>query len=278
VGCENLKRASSRFWLSKKGIAIPVTFLMLFVSLTFLISITYCFAIMRVNSEGGSLKASAAKRGMLSLENSIMSVAWSPGSSETCSFEDYGGKFKVEPEGKRLIINVTDGSFSENIFNGSVGKIVYELTPSRSQISNFFLKGDSRVIINQSSFSMAQLYVSPGSEFQEVTLCYRPFASSAVIGSSGGKPVNNLRIYVINLNSSQSLTLTGEFRLKVTCVNVTSTLRSYNFSYQIESLMVKVNFDGVNGTVSLPVSSNAEGAIVKLEIVTCNIKLQNIGV
>lgn len=275
---KNLKRVSPRFLLSKKGIAIPVTFLMLFVSLTFLISVTYCFAVIRVNSEGELLKVSAAKRGMLSVENSIEAVSWSPGSSETCSFEDYGGKFKAEPEAKRLIINVTDGSFSETIFNSSVGKLVYELTPSRSQIGNFFLKGDSRVIINQSSFSMSQLYVSPGSEFQEITLCYRPFASSAVTGSSGGKPVNNLRIFIINLNSSQSLTLTGEFRLKVTCVNVTSTLRSYNFSYQIESLMVKVNFDGVNGTVSLPVSSNADGAIVKVEIVTCNVKLQNVGV
>lgn len=277
MGCKNLKRVSPRFLLSKKGIAIPVTFLMLFVSLTFLISITYCFAVIRVNSEGELLMVSAAKKGMLSLENSIETVSWSPGSSETCSFDDYGGKFRVEPEEKRLIINVTDGSFSETIFNSAIGKLVYELTPSKSQTDNIFLKGDNRAIINQSSSPMAQLYISPGSEFQEVTLCYRPFASSAVVGSSDGKPVNNLRIYIINLNSSQSLTLTGEFRLKVACVNVASTLRSYNFSYQIESLMVKVNFDGVNGTVSLPVSSNAAGAIVKVEIVTCNVKLQNLG-
>jgi hypothetical protein len=205
-----------------------------------------------------------------------MSVAWSPVSSETCSFEDYGGKFRVEPEEKRLIVNVTDGLFSEILFDSSVGKIVYELTPSKMRTSEF-LRGDSRVIINQSSFPMAQLYVSPGSEFQEVTLCYRPFASSAVTGSSGGKPVNNLRIYIINLNSSQSLALTGEFSIRVTCMDVTSNLRSYDFSYQIESLTVKVNFDGIDGEVSLPISSNANGAITEVETVICDIKVQKAG-
>ncbi len=276
---ERKPKASHAFLLvllSRRGIAIPVTFLILFVSLTLLISVTYCFAVIRINAEGESLKVSAAERGMLSLENSIMSVAWSPGSSEICYFEDYGGKIRIAPEEKRLIVNVTGGSFSETVFNSSVGKVVYELNPSKMQTREF-LKGDGRVIINQSSFPMAQLYVSPGSEFQEATLCYRPFASSAVAGSSGGKPVNNLRIYIINLNSSQSLTLTGEFRLRVTCVDVVSTSLSHDFSYQIESLTVKVNFDGVNGEVSLPISSNANGAIVEVETVTCNIKLQKAG-
>jgi hypothetical protein len=249
---------------------------MLFVSLTLLISATYCIAITRVNSEAESLKVSESEKSMLSLENSITSIAWSPGSSEPCSFGDYGGTFKVEPAEKGLIISVTNGSFSETIFNSSVGKIVYELTPSESQTTDF-LEGDNKAIINQSAFSMAQLYVSPGSEFQEAILCYRPFASSAVIGSSGGKPVNDLRIYIINLNSSQNLTLTREFCLKVTCVNVASTLRSPIFLYRNESLMVKVNFDGVNGEVSIPFSSNDEGAIVQVETVICNIMVQNVG-
>jgi len=271
------KKAPSRFWISKRGMAIPVTFLILFVSLSLIISLTYYLAVSRINSKSQLLKVSAAKQGMLYLEDSIASVAWSPGSSQVYSFDDCGGKFRVEPEAKLLLINVTDGSFYDVVFNGSVGKAVYELPPSESPAENFFLKGDSRVVINQSRFTMTQLYTSRGAESPEVTLCYRPLVSSTEVGSSGGKPVNSLRIYVISLNSSQNMTLEGSFYLEIACLNVTSSSRSYNFSYQIDSLLVKVNFDGVAGEVSLPISSSAEGALVNVEIVACDIRLQRTG-
>jgi hypothetical protein len=258
--------------------AIPVTFLILFVSLSFVISLTYYFAVSRVNSRSQLLKVSAAKQNMLSLENAIASVAWSPGSSTVHSFDDYGGSFVVEPTAKRLIINVTDNSFYDVIFNSSVGKAVYELPPSESIFSTVFLEGDNRVIVNQSTSTMTQLYESEGTESPEITLSYRPLASSTEIGLSNGKTLNNVRIYIINLNSSQSLTFQGSFYLRIYSVNVTSTLRSYNFSYPITSLAVKVTLDGVDGEVLLPISSNAEGALVNLEIVTCEIRLQKTGV
>ena len=271
------KKAPSRFWLSKRGMAIPVTFLILFVSLSLIISLTYYLAVSRINSKSQLLKVSAAKQGMLYLEDSIASVAWSPGSSQVYSFDDCGGKLRVEPDAKSLLINLTDNSFYDIVFNSSVGKAVYELPPSESQDDNLFLKGDNRVVINQSRFTMTQLYISQGAESPETTLCYRPLVSSTEVGSSGGKPVNSLRIYVISLNSSQNITLQGSFYLEIACLNVTYSPRSYNFSYQINSLLVKVDFDGATGEVSLPISSNAEGALVNLEIVTCDIRLQRVG-
>jgi len=278
ANCRRPKKAPSRFWLSKRGMAIPVTFLILLVSLSFIISLTYSLAVSRINSKSLLLKVSAAKQGMLYLEDSISSVAWSPGSSQVYSFDDYGGKLRVEPEAKSLLINLTDNSFYDIVFNSSVGRAVYELPSSESQEDNLFLEGDKRVVINQSRFTTTQLYISQGAEYPEITLCYRPLASSAEVGSSGGKPINNVRIYVINLNSSQSLTLQGNFYLEIACLNVTSSSRSYNFSYPINSLLVKVSFDGVTGEVSLPISSNIEGAFVNVEVVTCNIRLQRVGV
>jgi len=263
--------------LSKRAIAIPVTFMILFASLTMIISVTYYLTIAQIKTRSSELKGSAAKQEMLSLKDSIDLVVWSPGSSEVLYFDDCGGKFRVEPHEKILVINLTDNSFHDVVFNSSIGKAVYELPPSNLLTTETFLKGDRRVIVNQSSSTMTQLYISQGSESKEIVLCYRPMTSSSTAGTSNGKPVNSLRIYIVNLNSSQSIVAQGNFNLRITCVNVTSTLRSYNFSYQIESLMVKVNFDGVNGKVSLPVSSNAEGAIVKVEIVTCNVKLQKVG-
>ena len=273
----NLKRAFPRFLLSKKGIAIPVTFLILFVSLSFVVSLTYYFAVSKINNRSQLLKVSAAKQYMLYLEDSVASVAWSSGSSQAFSFDDCGGKFRVEPEAKSLLINLTDNTFYDVVFNGSVGKAVYELPPSEFQADDLFLKGDRRVVVNQSTFTMSQLYISEGTESPEITLCYRPLASSTQTGSDNGKPVNSLRIYVISLNPSQNLTFQGSFYLEIACLNVTSSPRTYNFSYPITSLLAKVDFDGASGEVSLPVSSSAEGALVNLELITCDIQLRRVG-
>jgi hypothetical protein len=266
------------FWSSRRGFALPVTFLMLFVSLILLISATYYFSISRISAKTQALKISGAEQEMLSLEKVVKFVAWSPGSYEIYEFGDFGGEFRVAPTAKRLVLNLTDASsFYDVFYNSSIGKVVYELPPSETQ-DNIFLKGDSRVIVNQSSSTMTQLCISQGAEYYyEITLSYRPLAGSTVTGSSSGKPVNNVRVYIINLNSSQNITRLGNFRLKVACVNVTSSWRSYNFSNPITSLLVKASLDGIRDEVSLPISSNAQGAIVNLETITCNVRMEDVG-
>ncbi len=108
------------------------------------------------------------------------------------------------------MLNLTDNSsFDETVFNGSVGKIVYELPPSEAE-DNVFLKGDNRAIVNQSSATLAQVYISQGATRYEMAITYRPSAGSTVTYSSDGRPVNDLRIYIISLNSSESITRNGE--------------------------------------------------------------------
>jgi len=251
---------------------------MLFVSLTVVISVTYYFAVIRINTKSQDLKVSAAKQGMLSLADAVQSIAWSPGSYEISEFNDFGGKLKVEPAAKRLLMNLTGDSFYDVFFDSPIGRVGYELPPSEASNDNVFLRGDSRVVLNQSSSTMTQLHVSTGTTSPEITLSYRPLVGTAVDGSSQGRPTNTIRIYVINLNSSQTLNHQGSFRLKTECTNVTSNQRNYDFSYSVTSLTLSVSLDGTKGTVSLPISSNANGALVSLETVICNIKIQNGGV
>lgn len=272
------KKESSSFWSSRGGTALPITFLMLFVSLILLISATYYFSIIRISAKTQALKVSGVEQEMLSLERTVKFVAWSPGSYEIYEFNDFGGEFQAVPTAKGLVLNLTDdSSFYDVFFNSSIGKVFYKLPPSETQ-DNLFLKGDSRAIVNQSSSTMSQLRVLKGTEaYYEIALSYRPLAGSTVTGSSNGKPVNSLRIYIVNLNSSQSITRLGSFRLKVTCVNVTSSWRSYDLSSPFSYLSVKAELDGTLGEVSLPVSSNAQGALVNLETVVCNVKMEDVG-
>lgn len=272
-----LRRSYLSLWESQRGIAVPVTFLMLFVSLTLIISATYYFAVTKINSSSQGLKVSAAKQRMLSLVDTIQSIAWSPGSYEISEFEDLGGNFKVYPTAKRLVMNLTDNSFYDVFFNNSIGKVVYELPASEDSNDNVFLRGDNRAVVNQSWATMTQLYIRIGATSPEITLSYRPLAGSTVVEPNNEKPTNNLRIYVINLNSSQVMTLQGNFRLKTMCINVTSTWKNYNFTYPLAAVTLKVNLDGAVGTVSMPISSNENGALVNLETVICNIKIQNAG-
>jgi len=275
---ENKRRQYSRLCSSRRATAIPVTFLMLFVSLMLIITTTYYVAMTRISAKGQGLNFTAAKQSMTALEGNIETVLWSSGASQVYYFDDFGGTFKIIPTARPLLLNVTDNNFSDIVFNSSVGKAVYELAYAEPGSSGLFLKGDSRAVVSGGTSTVAQLKLSTGESAQEITLSYRPLASSTVTDLSNGKSVNTVRIYVVSMNLSQSLTLASGFYVKARCVSVTSTTRSYNLSYAISSFQVRAVLDGVSGVVSLPVSSSEAGVIVEVEVVVCNIQLERVGV
>jgi hypothetical protein len=263
---------------SRKAIALPVTFLMLFVSLMILITATYYFSITKISAKTLALKTAGVEQEMLSFEKTIKFVSWSPGAYETYEFGDFGGRFKAMPTAMPLILNITDNtSFYDIFYNSSVGKALYELPPSEEALDNVFLKGDNRAIINQSSSTTTQLYTIQGTKYYEMTLSYRPLASSTITGSSGGKPTNSVRVYIVSLNASESIVRLGTFRLKASCLTVTSTLRSYNLTSQLTSISIRADLDNVISEVSLPILSNAQGAIINLETIVCRVKIEDIG-
>jgi len=240
-----------------------------------IIFVTYSFAVAKISARGALLKTSMARQNMQGLDDAVLSVAWSFGVSEVIYMDDCGGVFKTEPTAKTLVLKFTDEqAFYDVVFSSPIGKALHELEPSETEYDGFFIRGDDRAIINQSSFTMTQLYFGLGDDIKQLTLCYRPSATAAFIGTNNGKPLNIVRIYVLNLNSSQSLMLRGKFYLKVTAVNVTTTTRQYEFNVSVSSLALKADFDGKLSTVWLPISSDSEGAIVNLEIVVCSVKIQ----
>jgi hypothetical protein len=263
----------------RKALTIPVTYLILFVSLLATISVTYSFAIIKISSRSALLKASVAKQNMLVLDSAVHSVAWSFGASEVVYMDDCGGTFKTESTAKALVINFTDEqSFSAIVFNSSVGEVFYELESSELNNEGLFVKGDYRAIINQSAFTMTQLYFTLGNNVKKLVLCYRPSATSLSTGTSNGKPLNLITIHIINLNFSQNLTLKEKFYLKATSLNVTTFKQQYDLNVSASSLALKTVFDNTQSTVRLPVSSSAEGLVVNLEIVICNITIQKVEV
>lgn len=275
---ETFNGSLRRFLYSKKGLAIPLTYLILFSSLIVIISLTYSFAVTKIGAESSILKVSIAKQNMLNLDNAIRSVAWSSEASKVVYMDDCGGLFETKPTAKNLLINFTDEqTFYTVVFNSSVGKIHYKLEPFNDNYVGLFLKGDSKSIVNKTSSTITQLHFEAGNDSQELTLSYRPLATTALIGEEDGKPLNLIRIYIINLNSSPNLTFRENFYLKVTSVNVTVATYSYNFSQQVSSLALKASFNGeALSTVWLKISSNTNGAYVKIEVVTCNIKVQRV--
>jgi len=273
------KKQLGKFLQSQKALAIPVTYLILFVSLMAIISVTYSFAVVKISARGALLRASVAKQNMQVLDDAVRSVAWTSGASKAVYMDDCGGIFQTQPTAKNLVLNFTDEqSFHSILFNSSVGKAFCKLEPSEVNYEGLYIRGDGRAIINQSSFTMTQLYAETGNDAKELTLCYRPSATTATVGTSNGKPLNLIRIYILNLNSSQNLTLREKFYLKATASSVATTTSQYEFNQSVSSLAIKAVFDGTLGTVWLPISSNAEGAVVNVEIVVCNIKIQRAGV
>jgi hypothetical protein len=271
---QHSKKQISSFLRSKRALAIPVTYLILFVSLITVISATYSFAVAKMSARGAVLRASVAKQNMQLLDDAVHSVAWGFGASEVVYMDDCGGDFQTATAAKRLVINLTDEqTFSDVLFNSSLGKAFYKLEASEFSYNNEFLRGDERTIINQSSFSTTQLYVAT-EDAKQLVLCYRPLVTAAVIGMSNGKPLNLIRIHVINLNSSQNLMISQKFYLKATARDVATATSQYEFNSSTASLAVKADLDGVTSVVWIPISSNSSGAVVTVEVVVSNVRIQ----
>ena len=268
--CHFKKLARSKF-----AMALPITFLILFVSTLGIVAFTYYFSVERISSQGQTLKVSTAKENLLSLDNEIVSTLGQPGSSSTFDLTDSGGRISIQPTKNVLTLIINDSqNIKTTIFNETIGKITYELPYSRTSETGLYLKGDGRTIINQRGDSTSQLCIAQGTENQEIQLHYRPIVTSVTAGLENGKTVNNIRIYVVNLNSSFDLALMGELPLQISCLNTKLTSQNYEVSYQPGSLLVTSVLDGVSGSISVPISSNTEGAIIHMETVISNVSIQ----
>ena len=254
---------------------MPVTFLILFVSTLGIITVTYYFSVERVNSQSQILKVSTAKQNLLSLDEVILSTLWQSGSAGTLELTDSGGLTNIQPTSNILTISINDNlGIEETIFNTSVGKVTYELPYSGSSETGLFLKGDSRAITNQSGSSLSQLCIANGVQHPEIQLRYRPTVSYTTAGLENSKTVNNIRIYIVNLNSSDPIALRGELPLKISCTSAQLTTKTYEVSYQPENLAITSTLDGAHGSVTIPISSTAEGSIIYIETVVSNVTIE----
>jgi len=98
--------------------------------------------------------------------------------------------------------------------------------------------------------------------------------SSTTSGEENNQTVNDLRIYVVNLNGSQSIGMMGEVPLRISCSNVEKTVKTYNVTYQSTALTVVATLDVTRGQITVPVSSDTRGAIINVELVVSHITIE----
>jgi hypothetical protein len=263
-----------KFANSKAALALPMTFMILFVSTLGIVAFTYYFSSQRINLQSQTLKISEAKQGLLSLDDAVTSILGQSGSAGTVELGDYGGRTNVEPTSNLLTIEVSDGSsVVDTIFSASIGRVVYELPAAESSEAGEYLKGDSRVITNQSGVTPSQLCIVKGAEHEEIHLSYRPTVSCTSGGLEDGKIANTIRVYIVNLNSSGALALMGKLPLVASCTSMQLTTHTYTVAYQPESVQVSATLNGSSGSVSVPVQSNEEGAVIHVEIVESQVSI-----
>lgn len=263
-----------KFVGSRRALAIPVTYLILFVTTLLLISFTYAFAIQRVNSQGQTLKVSTAKEDMISMDSNILEVASQPGSARVFNLQDSGGQINVEPSENNLTLSITDSvGINATIYNETIGQVLYDLPASQSADVGFYLEGDSRTISNQSGSVITQLSEEMGADNPELQLRYRPIVTCATAENQGTLAVNNVRIYVINMNTSDVISLFGKLPLRISCEATLIATTTYTVSYNPGSLTVTSVMNGANGAVSVPISSTPDGAVINVQLVECTIKI-----
>ncbi len=267
-------RLFRRLRRSRRALALPVTFLILLVTTLGLVTTTYYFSVQNLAAQSQSLKDSTAKQNFLSLDNTILSTLGQPGSSNTIDLSDAGGETSVQPTEGILTLTVSDNSgIDQTVFNSPIGQVTYALAAPDSVDLGYYLEGDSQPITNQSGSSPSQLYVTGGFPGPLLQLQYRPTVTCASAGIQNGEAVNNIRIYIVNLNSSAPIALQGDLPLQVSCINAQLTKQTFHVE-QPENLVITSHLNGAVGSVSVPISTAQGGATINLEIVVSNISIE----
>jgi hypothetical protein len=138
---QTLKHHLRRFTHNRLALALPVTFLILFVSTLGIVAFTYYFSVERISSQGQTLKVTTAKESFLCLDDAIHQTLWQPGSSATYDLEDSGGRTLVEPNSTALILSVNDTlGVQETVFTSVIGQVCYELPYEGSSQTGLYLK------------------------------------------------------------------------------------------------------------------------------------------
>ena len=262
----------------RRGLAAPVSLLLILFSLTLVSTVAYNYAVRQIGNRKEDLKLVAAEEKMLDLEEAIKFTAWSPGASKAVAFSDYGGQLRVEPGGSHLLVNLTMDGSTYTVFDSDTGHFIYELPSTVAGDLDRWLRGDQRVIVNQSTAYQSLMRVETGSEYQELVGRYRPLVSSSLGDISGGRRINNVRIYIVNLNASESIQSGGEFHVKVTCENVTTMVNSYDLGVTVTTMDILADLDGVQRTVAVPITGGASGSTVRVEVVVCHVKIEGVSI
>jgi hypothetical protein len=203
-----------------------------------------------------------------------MSVVWQPSSSRTFEFQDCDGQLVVELSESLLQINITDYNYiSACLYNSPIGWTTYQLPYPEDVDTGLFLRGNSVVILNQTESTIDQLSIQQGNKSSELLLQYRPRVSSMVLGVEDNETINDVRIYIVNLNSSQNIAFGGAVPLLITCKNVQSFLNPYNVSYHPSSLLASTVLGGSTDQVSIPLNSTDGGTIINVELVECCVQI-----
>ncbi|MEM0058151.1 MAG: hypothetical protein QXG58_04690 [Candidatus Bathyarchaeia archaeon] len=263
------------FVVSRRGLAVPVTYLILFGSLLVLVSVAYGFAVARLRVEGAAFGVAVARRNMQALDDAVRLVAWNIGASRTVYMEDCGGIFQTEPNAGTLVLRLADGGgFSTLVFNGSVGRVLYALSALHESMEGTFVRGDGRALVGFGGSTQSQLFFARNGSVQQFVLRYRPAATVLASSIRDGKAYNIIRIYIISLNKTQPLTLGGGFNLKVSAAKVASTVHSFTFEGTVSLLALEAVYDGFEARVWLPIECTLEGAIVNVEVYICHVVFQ----
>jgi hypothetical protein len=277
-----LKHGNSKFRFatlrhSKRALAIPVSFLILFVTTLGLVSVTYYFAVQRLSAGSATINVSNAKQDMFAFDVTLLSSLWQPGSARTFTFSDSDGQLAVQPSECSLSLYITDKQgFQVTLFKGFIGQVAYKLPFSESPDSGLYLKGDSNTIATKSGSVMTQLSIIDGVDHPELLLRYRPTISTGPLNLdvTSNRTINSLRIYVVTLNSSETITSYGRVPLRISCVDTSIMANSSSFAYNPGTLYVTSTLDGVSNQIALPISSSSDGAVFHVELVLCSIKIE----
>jgi hypothetical protein len=221
-----MKRSKYPLKSRKLGVSYTISAVIMTATAITLTLVAWSYANQTLEQQRGATEFDVAMESILAFNDAFENIAWKPQSSRSARFIVEYGQLQLIPN-MDLVVNVTD--YSGASYSGSTGYLRYSIkTKYVSFVEGYhtnFLGNDN--FISSGAGSYAKGTISQDSSWVSMDLIYgvRIMKSSTVATAEG--TVNNVDIWIIEMNTTAQSTSFTEFDLNARCLDVKTETRAY---------------------------------------------------
>lgn len=216
-----MKKPKNSLKSRKLGVSHTVSAVIMTATAITLTLVAWSYANQTLGQQRGATEFDVAMESVLAFNDAFENIAWKPQSSRSARFIIDYGQLQLIPN-MDLVVNVTNYAGASH--SGKTGYLRYSISNKYvSFVEGYhtnFLGNDDFISAGAGSYAKGSITQNSGWVYVDLIYGVRVMKSTTVETAQGGVRVNNVDIWIIEMNTTAQSASYAEFDLTVRCLDV----------------------------------------------------------